>query len=153
MPRLAKVNLLGVLLAAIAIYIIGFVWYGLLFSDAYMNGIGVFFNEAGDTVTWLTAEGVQSRGAAEGEAVWMLGGFLIPLVLAFGLGWLMKQQAVTTPVPAAMLGLWVGLLIGVPLMAYGMVYSPWHSWAAFFVDASHTLVSFVVGCVVLSFFD
>jgi len=153
MPRLANVNLLGVLLAAIAIYLVGFLWYGLLFSEAYMNGIGVFFNEAGDTVRWLEADGISTRTGMGEEGAWMAGGFLIPLVLAFGLGYFLKKQAVSSIGGAAGFGLILSLLIGVPLMAYGLVYSPWHSWPAFLVDASHTVVSFVAGSVVLSFFD
>lgn len=153
MPRLASVNLLGVLLAAIAIYFAGFLWYGLLFSEAYMNGIGVFFNDAGDTVRWLEADGVQTRTGMGEEGAWMAAGFLIPLALAFGLGFLLKKLKANSISAAAGIGLWVSVLIGVPLMAYGLVYSPWHSWPAFFVDASHTVVSFVAGCVVLSFFD
>lgn len=152
MPRLANVNLLGVLLAAIAIYFVGFLWYGLLFSEAYMNGIGVFFSEGGDTVRWLGEGGIQTRTGMGDEGIWMAAGFLIPLVLAFGLGLAMKKQAITTPATAAGFGLWISLLIGVPLMAYGLVYSPWHSWAAFIVDASHTVVSFIAGCLVLSLF-
>ena len=153
MPRLGKVNLLGVLLAAIAIYVVGFLWYGLMFAEPYMNGVGVYFNETRDAVSWLGADGIQTRSAAEAEAAWMVGGFLIPLVLAFGLGWLMKQQAIATPAAAAVFGLLAALLIGVPLMAYGLVYTPWHSWTGFAVDASHTVVSFVAACIVLSLFD
>ena len=33
MPRLAGINLVGVLVSAILIYFIGFLWYGLLFSE------------------------------------------------------------------------------------------------------------------------
>lgn len=152
MPRLGNVNLLGVLLAAIAIYFVGFLWYGLLFSEAYMNGIGVFFNDSGDTARWLEADGIKSRTGMGEEGAWMIGGFLIPLVLAFGLGWYMKKLQIASVGAAAGFGLLLSLLIGVPLMAYGLVYSPWHDWPAFFVDASHTVVSFVAGAVVLSFF-
>ena len=152
MPGLAKVNLLGVLLAAVAIYFTGFLWYGLLFSEAYMNGIGVFFNETGDTVRWLGEGGIQTRTGMGSEGAWMAAGFLIPLVLAFGLGFTMKKLEIATPAAAVGFGLWIALLIGVPLMAYGLVYSPWHSWTGFFVDASHTVVSFVPGCLVLSLF-
>ena len=40
MPKLAGVNLLGVLLAALAIYFVGFVWFGLLFQDLWVNANG-----------------------------------------------------------------------------------------------------------------
>ena len=153
MPRIANVNLLGVLLGAIAIYFVGFIWYGMLFSEAYMSSIGVFFNESGDTVRWLEADGVQTRTGMGNEGAWMAAGFLIPLVLAFGLGYFMKKQAVRSIASAAGFGLVLAILIGLPLMGYGLIYSPWHTWTGFLVDGSHTIVSFVVGAIVLSFFD
>ncbi len=154
MPRLSGVNLVGVLLAAIAMYIIGFIWYGLVFSEPSMTGSGMFFADASkETVQWMTAGGVETGPADAMDMKWMAIGFLIPLALAWGLGWHLKQKSITTMKTAALFGLWLSLLIGVPLMAYGYVYTPWHSLAGFAVDASHTVVTFVVGCVVLSFFD
>lgn len=153
MPRLAGVNILGILIAAIAIYLVGFIWYGLLFSEAYMGGIGVYFSEGMETVTWMTPDGARTETQMPMAMGWMVAGFAIPLVLAFGLGWHMKQRSIKSPQTAALFGFSLALLIGVPLMAYGLVYSPWHSVPAFLVDASHTIVTFVVGCVALSFFD
>lgn len=153
MPRLANVNLLGVLLAAIAIYFVGFIWYGLLFAEPYMNAIGVYFGEGMESVTWMTPEGARTEEQMPMEMTWMLAGMLIPIVLAFGLGWHMKQKAISSLQSAVSFGLWLSLLIGVPLMAYALVYTPWHSVVGFLVDASHTVVTFVVGCAILSFFD
>jgi len=136
MPKLAGVNVLGVLLAAIAMYFLGFVFYGLLFSDVWLAGNG-----------WTEAN-------FEGQSgLWMPAGFLIPLILAFGLGWHMKQKQISKMDTAALFGLWLALLIGMPLMMYGYVYSPNHSWEVLLVDVSHTVATFVVGCVVLSMFD
>lgn len=153
MPRIANVNLVGVLVAAIVIYVVGFLWYGLLFAEPYMNGIGVYFGEAMGSVTWMTPEGARTDTQMPMEMTWMIAGMLIPIILAFGLGWHLKQNGVTSPAAAVGYGLGLSLLIGVPLMAYGLVYTPWHSVPAFLVDASHTVVTFVAGCLVLSFFD
>jgi hypothetical protein len=153
MPRLAGINLVGVLLAAIVIYVIGAVWYGLLFSEPYMNAVGIYFSEAGDTFTYQTADGLQTGSMADTEPVWMLGGFVIPLALAFGLGWHLRRKSISSPLNAAKSGLALALVIGVPLMAYGLVYTPWHDWSGFLVDASHTVITFVSGSVVLSYLD
>lgn len=136
MPRISGLNLLGVLLAGLAIWIIGFVWYGLLFGEAWMAGNG-----------W-TAEMI-----GEPSLAWMAGGFLLSLVLAFGLGWHMKQKSITKAKTAMLFGLWLSLLIGIPLMAYGYVYSPLHSLELFMINASHTVVTFVAACAVLSLFE
>ena len=152
MPHLAKVNLVGVLLAAVAIYFVGFLWYGLFFSEAYMNSIGVYFSESGEAVSWLGPDGVETRSGMAFDG-WMAGGFLIPIILAFAFGFYMKKLNVNSIMGAAGFGFVLAMLVGIPMMAYGLVYSPWHSWSGFFIDASHTVVSYVVGCVVLSYFD
>ncbi|WOR14128.1 DUF1761 domain-containing protein [Hyphomonas sp. FCG-A18] len=136
MPRLSGVNLVGVLLAALVMWILGFVWYGVLFSEAWMAGNG--YTEA----------------MFEGQSgLWMAAGFLIPLILAFGLGWHMKQKSITKLNTAVLFALWLALLIGVPLMMYNYVYSPHHSWQVLLIDGSHTVATFVAGAAVLSFFD
>lgn len=136
MPKLAGVNVLGIVLAAVAMYLLGFLWYGLFFADAWMAGQG-----------WTEA-------MFEGQsALWMPAGFLIPLILAYGLGWHLNQKNISTWKTAGLFGLWLSLLIGVPLMMYGYVYSPTHSWELLLIDSSHTVATFVVGCIVLSFFE
>ncbi len=135
MPKIAGINVLGVLLAAIAMYFIGFIWYGMLFSEAWMAAHG-----------WTEAD-------FEGQSgTWMAAGFLIPLILSYGLAWHMKQKNISTPKTAGLFGLWLSLLIGVPLMMYAYVYSPMHSWELLLIDSSHTVVTFVIGCLILSFF-
>ena len=136
MPRIAGVNLLGIVVATLVMWIMGFVFYGVLFSDAWMAGHG-----------WTEAN-------YEGNsALWMPAGIIIPLILAFGLGWHMKQKNITKLKTAALFGLWLSLLIGVPLMMYNYIYSPLHSWEVLLIDSGHTVVTFVLGCIVLSFFD
>ena len=136
MPRIAGVNLVGILLAALVMWVLGFVFYGVLFSDAWMAGNG--YTEA----------------MFEGQSqLWMPAGFRIPLILAYGLGWHMKQKNIKTLKTAVLFGLWLALLIGVPLMMYNYVYSPSHSWQVLLIDSAHTVVTFVAGAAVLSFFD
>ncbi|MEL7230928.1 MAG: DUF1761 family protein [Pseudomonadota bacterium] len=155
MPRLAGVHLLGLVLAGLAIYFVGFIWYGLLFTEPWMNANGLFFaDEAKKTMQWLTADGLQSVAADAGPDPMIMGlGLLLSLVLAFGLGWHMKQKGITKLATAVLFALWLSLLIGVPLMAYDLVYVPGLHIGGFLVDASHTVVTFIAGAAVLSFFD
>ncbi len=136
MPKIAGVNLLGIALAALAMWMIGFVWYGLIFSDA-----------------WMGAHGYTEEMFEGQSPLWMPAGFVISLLLAYGLGWHMKQKAITKLNTAMLFGLWLALLIGVPLMMYAYVYSPSHSWELLLIDGSHTVVTFVAACAVMSFFD
>lgn len=155
MPKIAGVNLLGVVLAAVAMFFVGFLWYGVLFQEPWMNANGLFFvDETKQSMQWLTADGIQSiAGDAGPNPMVMLWGFVLSLVLAFGLGWHMKQKNISKAGTAALFGLWIGLLIGVPLMAYDTVYTPFGSLMGLFVDGSHTVVTFVAASVILSFFD
>lgn len=136
MPRLYDVNLLGVLLAAVAMFFVGFIWYGLLFSDIWMAGRG-----------YVEAD---LEGA---NPAWMGAGFLIELVTAFGIGWLMKRQNITRLPTALAFALPLALLIAVPVTSYEFVYGAYHSIAAWLVDCSHRLVTLLVGAAVLSLFD
>lgn len=63
MPRIVGVNTVGALLAAGAMFFVGFLVYGVLFSDTYMNARG--FADAD----------YEGNGQA-----WMFAGFLIELV-------------------------------------------------------------------------
>ncbi|MHA7900314.1 MAG: DUF1761 domain-containing protein [Henriciella sp.] len=155
MPKIAGVNLLGVLFGALAMFFIGFIWYGLLFSEPWMNANGLYFtDEAKTTMQWLTADGLQTLQADAGpNPMIMLAGFALSLILTFGLGWHMKQKNISTLGTAVLFGLWISLLIGVPLMAYDMIYTPFGSVMGLFVDGSHTVVTFIAACAVLSFFD
>ncbi len=155
MPKIAGVNLLGVMLAAIAMFFVGFIWYGVLFTEPWMGANGLFFaDESKQVMQWLTADGLQSIQADAGpNPMVMLWGFVLSLVLSFGLGWHMKQKGVAQLGPAILYGLGLSLLIGVPLMAYDTVYTPYGSVLGLFVDGSHTVATFLAACAVLSFFD
>lgn len=154
MPKLAGVNLVGVFLAALAIFFIGFIWYGLLFTAPWMEANGLFLmGEGSDApMQWLTADGLQTATGAPDPMI-MAGGFLLSLVLSFGLGWHMNQKSISKLSTAALFGLWIALLIGVPVAAYDFIYTPWHSVPGLLVDASHIVVGFVAACSIMSFFD
>ena len=136
MPKIAGVSLLGVVLAALAMWIIGFLWYGMLFSDA-----------------WMGANGYTEQMFEGQSPLWKPAGYVVAFLLSFGLGWHMKQKSITKLETAALFGLWLALLIGVPLMMYSYVYSPDHSWMLLLIDGSYTVVTFVAASAVLSFFD
>ncbi|MEM6535972.1 MAG: DUF1761 domain-containing protein [Pseudomonadota bacterium] len=153
MLRLAGVNLIGVFLSAIAMFFIGFIWFGVLFQVPWMQANGMFFAEGSQTeFQWLSASGVQTSEIAPSSAI-MGAGFVLSVVLSYGLGWHLKQKSITKLSTAVLFGLWLSLLIGVPLAAYDMVYTQYHSIGGFFVDAGYTVATFVAGCAVLSRFD
>ena len=136
MPRILGVNAVGALLAAVAMFFVGFVFYGALFSDIYMSARG--FTEA--------------NYEANGQA-WMAAGFLIELVAAFGIGWVIKAKGARGLMPCLMAGVMLALLVALPMLSYEFVYGWRHDLPGLFVDWGHALVAFAAGGAVLSFFD
>ena len=138
MPKIAGVNLLGGVLATFAIYFVGFVWFGLLFHDL-----------------WQTANGyTEEQLVASFDPVILFGGgFVIPLILAFALGWLLKATGTKGLVPSVLFGAKLGLFVAAPILAYGFVYNINHSITDLVLDVSHSFVGLMVGAAVLSFFD
>lgn len=136
MPRVMGVNMLGALLAALAMFFIGFVWYGLLFTDM-----------------WMAARGYDASQLEGQDPAWMAGGFVLEFLAAFGIGWLMKRVGVSTLGAAAAFGLTLSLLIAAPMVSYEYVYGAFHHTGGWLVDVSHVLATFVAAAAVLSFFD
>ncbi len=138
MPRIAGVSLVGVLLAAIAIYFVGFLWFGLLFHDV-----------------WQAANGytLEQLEASFDPLILFGGGFLIPLILAFGIGWLIQKTGTKGLGACITLGAMLAILFAAPVLGYSFVYNIIHSPMDLLLDVSHSFVGFVVGAAVLSFFD
>lgn len=136
MPRLAGVNLVGVALAALAMYLVGFVWYGLVFAGARMDALG------------FAAEDFEGQ-----SPLWMAAGFVIEIVIAFGMGWVIKRMDVAGLGACILTGVTLALVIAVPVLGYAMAYQPAHSVTAWLIDSSHALAIFAVAGAVLSYFD
>lgn len=136
MPRILGVNAAGVLLAAVAMFFVGFVFYGILFSDVFME-----------------ARGITAADAEGQNPAWMGAGFLIELVAALGIGWVIKAKGATGLVPCLMTGLVLAVLVALPMLSYEFVYGARHHVPGAMVDWGHVLVSFAAGGAVLSFFD
>lgn len=120
------------LLAVIAFYLTGFVWFGLLFSDLWMKETG------------FTESDFEGQSPA-----WMAIGPVISFVTVLGIGKVLKWTG-TTDLPDAMtktLFLW--LTFGVTAAAYDLVYDAQHSVPLFLIDASHFLVGWLLATVIL----
>lgn len=136
MPRLMGVNLLGVLLAALAMFFVGFIFYGMLFTDI-----------------WMTSRGYTPNMFEGQSGAWMGAGFLIEVVLALALGWVLKAKGVSGLGSSIGVGIAAAILFGFPLLSYEFAYGAHHSVSGLLVDWGHILVGFVAGAAVLSFFD
>ena len=136
MPRLAGVNLVGVLLAAIVMYFVGSIFYGLLFQDVWM------------TSRRYTPDMLQGQ-----SGVWMAVGFLIEFALAFGIAWVMKARNTRGLTAGALTGLVLAIVFAIPARAYDFVYGAYHDLGGAFVDWGHSVIGFVLAGVILSVFN
>ncbi|MEM6900972.1 MAG: DUF1761 domain-containing protein [Pseudomonadota bacterium] len=138
MPRLAGVNLLGGFLAAVAIYAVGALWFGALFQEL-----------------WVSANGYTDEQLTQNfnPAIVFGGGAVIPIILAFAIGWLLKATNTTGLMPSVVFAAKLALFIATPILAYSFVYNVYHSTTDLMLDVSHSLFGFMLGAAVLSLFD
>ncbi|WP_417477901.1 DUF1761 domain-containing protein [Maricaulis sp.] len=138
MPRILGLNIIAVLASAIALYFVGFLFYGLFFTDLW---VGLHdFSEA------------QMLAANENMAFGMLHGFILSLVTAIFIGLVLKRfgsDGMMEAIKGAVL-LWAGFAL--TTLAYGIVYAM-QPFMLFVLDASHLLVGFVVVAIVQTALD
>lgn len=127
------VRILPLVVATIAFYLVGAVWYGVVFSQ-----------------TWVTASGYTSADFEGSNPAWMGLGIVIAfftvLIIAKVLNWL-DVQSVGEAVSRTLV-LWIGF--GATAAAYTLTYSPDRSIVLYFIDGGHLLVAWVVAAIVLT---
>lgn len=133
MPKLFGIKLVPLILATLAFYVIGFLWYGVIFTNAWMSAMGV------------------TEADFEGQSpAWMALGPVISLLTVIVIGKVLKWANAASIGDAVQktLILWVGF--GVTMALYALAYSPTHSTMLFLIDASHVLVGWLVAAVILA---
>jgi hypothetical protein len=128
-----KLNPVGILVASVLFYLVGFLWYGFLFMDA-----------------WMAAEGLVADDAAGQSPIYMLGGFLITVMQVVGLAIILKWRGVTGIAEAAKTALLLWALIALPFTMYAFLYLPAHNATLLMIDASHLLVGWLVAAFALA---
>lgn len=135
MPKILGLNLLGVLVASVAFFIVGYIWYELLFKEAWMAAMGV------------TEADMEAGG---NQAIWMIGGFVITVMQVIGIGLVMKWRGVADLAGAVVTAALLWFFIALPFVHYSYLYSVAHSQTLLVVDATHLLAGWVVSAVALS---
>ncbi|WP_300542292.1 DUF1761 domain-containing protein [Maricaulis sp.] len=138
MPRILGLNILATLVAAIVLYLAGFIFYGLLFADLWIGLWG--FTEA-------------ELAAAESAAgPSMAIGFALSVAMAAFLGLALK--ALNADDLGSALKWAVFLCVGfcVTTMAYDTVYAQQHI-LLLVLDSAHLLTGFLAMAAVFTFMD
>lgn len=129
------INYFAVLLAAVASYAVGAVWY---------SPIG--FGKPWRKLMGLTAEDMRKMPLTAPQA--MILGFLFTLVTAYVMEHLMVLVGVTMMPEALTLGFWLWLGFATPVLSYSWVYEG-KSVKLFFLNAAHLFIALEVMAFVL----
>ncbi len=130
-----KLNPVGIAVATLAFFLIGFLWYGMIFSDA-----------------WMAANGVTAEGAKGDSPIWMVVGLVITAVQVVGIAVVLKSKGASGLVGSAKAAAMLWVFFALPLTLYDYIYMPAHDSTLLMIDASHLLVGWVVSAIVLSLF-
>lgn len=131
--RTMGINWLAVLAAAIAVYAVGFILYGLLIPPA----------------VWMEAAGITQ---AEADAVGtsrMIYGPIMPLVIAAGTAVLFKWANVAGAAKGIAWGALVAAFSALPALWYGWVYGVGDGMAEV-IDSAHLLLSHMVAGAIIA---
>ncbi len=138
MPRILGLNPLAVLVAGFALWMVGFVFYGVLFAQLWIGLWG--FTEA----DMAAAEAVAGPAMAAGFALSIIfAGFLSYALKA------LKADGMTSAVKWALF-LWAGFVV--TTMAYDIIYAL-QPIMLLLLDASHNLVGFIIMALILTALD
>jgi len=138
MPKIFNTSVLGILLATIAFYMIGFLWYGILFDAPWMELAGI------------TQADAEANAAALGSKMYIYG-LLISFAQVFGLNWLINRAGLFGKKSGVEIGLMVATFIGFPVLLYGWLYEG-GSFRGDILDLGHLAVGYAVAGMVLGLF-
>lgn len=121
----AKLNWLGIVVATVAAFFIGFLWYGLIFDEQ-----------------WMALTGVTDESG--GDPMWMMLGLVQTFVTMVGLGWFIARDGASGWMAGLKIGLVAGICFALMTSAYGFIYQT-SPMGLLPIDWSHLLVVYAVG--------
>ena len=134
MPKIFGTNALGILAAGIVFWMLGWIWYGMVFSEM-----------------WHALTGIPKPAEDTMDPKIMLGGIIAPIAMALGLTYILQQSSASRLATCAKISAIVSLLIGLPLMAMDNLYQG-EPLKLLALDYGYVLVGFALMGVILSFF-
>lgn len=159
MPRIGGINVVGVLLATIAFYMVGFVFYGVIFTSEWtaqtlaMSGVADI-----DSIRQMSPERLESAwyeafpNASAGLSMGL--GFVSTLVTVAVLAIVLRQltSGATSIISYAGYGLLIALGFSVTGIAYDHIYAA-KPMILMWIDVGHVIIGYMLSAIVLSFFD
>ena len=155
MPRVAGLNIVAVLVAAVAFYAVGMVIYGFALTEVWGQQTLINHGMAPDQALALTGEPLMQAMLAIPGMDPMLAysvGFLISLVTVIGIAIVMKMAKPSSLLAALGTAFTIWLCFIATGLSYNVVYSS-ESTTIFMIDLMHTLIAFLLSSAVLFLLD
>ncbi|MEO0398624.1 MAG: DUF1761 domain-containing protein [Pseudomonadota bacterium] len=133
MPRIFGLNVVGVLVASVAFFMVGYAVYGAIFSEL-----------------WMSLQGVSEADVEAAGMGWLAPAFLITVLQMTGLATILKWRGVSDIMCAVLTAVAVWAFFGLPLMAYDPIYVPGESPMLLVIDGVHLFFGWIVGAIVLA---
>ena len=130
----SHLNWLAILVAGVAYFLLGAIWYSFLFKNAWIKSSGVNVNDP---------------NMKKGMAQTMLASLVLMMVASLGLALLLYKVVSTS----WMSGLKVGLLAGVCFSATGICISYLYEkrpWMLHFINSGYNIAGCVIAGIILS---
>lgn len=139
MPKIFNTSWVAVIVATIAFFALGAVWYTLLFSDAWAAATGI------------TAERSEALMADMGMAAWLFWALLITFGQAIGLLMVIHLAGATRLGTSLKYAALLVLTIVAPVLAYANIYQG-YSLNGFLIDFGHLLIGYVLMAAIYAAF-
>ncbi len=139
MPKIFGTSLIGILAATVVFFLLGFLWYGVLFHEMWMGLAGI------------SAEAAAAKQEAVGSMTYVWG-ILITLMQVLGLAYILNHAGASLLTTCAKVCAVVAALIALPILAYANVYGIHYPVKLLGLDFAHLLIGYVLVGIILSFF-
>ena len=131
--KLFGLPIIGIVAAAIGLFLLGWVWYGMMFDEIWMTGAGLTEADYEGNSPW-----------------WMAGGLLISLAMAKGVAFVLKMADWPDMMGALKIGAKLGIVFGGAFSSYDYVWMPAHNFTLFLVNWGHLVVGLTFVAAVLT---
>lgn len=140
MPKVAGLNVVAILLGALAFFFIGFLLYGVIFGEEWMRWQGA------------TEAEIEAAKQASPEPMVMVIGYLLNVVLVTGLAVTLNWNNISTVGTAVKRALIIGLVFGGAISAFQWNYGD-AAIQIWILDTVHLTLGLVAAGAILAAMD
>ena len=132
MPKIFGTSLIGILAASVVFFMLGWLWYGIIFQEMWMGLAGITETEPNPmTMVW---------------------GFVITVVQVLGIAFVLNHAGASTLATCVKIGAILAIFIALPVLSYGAIYGQHYPTKMLELDFGHLLIGYCIVGAVLSFF-